>query len=138
MSRHFAGRGMAVIAAAVTLLVASGTAFATVPPVLVSHNPSPYATTGCETLDNQPGSLSYLNSEVEPQVAVDPTNSSHLVGSMAAGPLVQWWRSRPGRRVLDQRRRQLDRESPTVQRMLASLRLHKLRQRNLPGLSAGV
>ena len=81
MSRHFAGRGMAVIAAAVTLLVASGTAFATVPPVLVSHNPSPYATTGCETLDNQPGSLSYLNSEVEPQVAVDPTNSSHLVGA---------------------------------------------------------
>jgi hypothetical protein len=80
MSRHFAGRGTAVIAAAVTLLMANGTAFAAVP-ATVSQNPSPYAASGCTALDNQPGSQNYLNSEVEPQVAVDPTNPSHLVGA---------------------------------------------------------
>ncbi len=51
-------------------------------PVLVSQNPEdPYATPGCLALDNQPGSLNYLHAEVEPQVAVDPTNGSHLVGA---------------------------------------------------------
>lgn len=51
----------------------------------VSVNPSPYATTGCAAIDAQqtstvPGQDNYLNSEVEPQVAVDPTDPSHLVG----------------------------------------------------------
>jgi hypothetical protein len=32
-------------------------------------------------LEPQPASLNYLNSEVEPEVAVDPTNPSHLVGA---------------------------------------------------------
>jgi hypothetical protein len=69
-----------MLAAAVTLLVAGGTAFATVP-ATVSQNPSPYAAAGCTALDQQPGSQNYLNTEVEPQVAVDPTNPSHLVGA---------------------------------------------------------
>lgn len=32
-------------------------------------------------MDNQPGSRNYRDSEVEPQVAVDPTNGQHLVGA---------------------------------------------------------
>jgi hypothetical protein len=56
-----------------------GNAFAA--SVVVSQNPSPYATPGCLALDNQRGSLNYLNSEVEPQAAVDPTNGQHLVGA---------------------------------------------------------
>jgi hypothetical protein len=44
---------------------------------------SPFATAGCLALDAPQlpfGSVNYLNSEVEPQVAVDPTNPNHLVG----------------------------------------------------------
>ena len=41
----------------------------------------PVRDAGCLALEPQPGSLNYLNSEVEPQVAVDPTNPSHLVGT---------------------------------------------------------
>lgn len=73
-------RRTAVVGAALSILAASGTAFAAAP-ARVSQDPSPYATPGCLALDNQPGSRNYLNSEVEPQVAVDPTNPSHLVGA---------------------------------------------------------
>ena len=67
---------------AASLVAASGqTAVAATAQALASQNPSPYATPGCLALEPQPGSLNYLNSEVEPQVAVDPTNPSHLVGA---------------------------------------------------------
>ncbi len=69
------------VAAATVFGVSGATAVAATAPVLASQNPSPYATAGCLALEPQPGSLSYLNSEVEPQVAVDPTNPLHLVGA---------------------------------------------------------
>jgi hypothetical protein len=71
-----------VVAAVVTLAVGTGVASAA-GPVPVSANPSPYATTGClgfDTTQAQAGSRNYLSSEVEPQVAVDPTNPARLVG----------------------------------------------------------
>lgn len=74
------GRAVWAIVATVGLLGSGQAAFAAAP-VPVSQNPSPYATPGCEALDNQPGSLNYRDSEVEPQVAVDPTDPSHLVGA---------------------------------------------------------
>jgi hypothetical protein len=82
MTRRLAGKTAAALVGAATVFGASvGAAVAATPPALVSQNPSPYATPGCLGLDNQPGSLSYLHSEVEPQVSVDPTNPSHLVGA---------------------------------------------------------
>jgi hypothetical protein len=82
MPRPLAGMTAAMFLAAVTVVGAgAGTAGAATPPALASQNPSPYATPGCLALEPQPGSLSYLNSEVEPQVAVDPTNPLHLVGA---------------------------------------------------------
>jgi hypothetical protein len=81
MTRRLAGRTAAALVGAATVFGASvGIAVAATPPALASQNPSPYATQGCLRLDNQPGSLSYLHSEVEPQVSVDPTNPSLLVG----------------------------------------------------------
>jgi len=54
--------------------------------VVVSSNPSPFATPGCAAVNAAqtavvPGIYNYLNSEVEPWVAVDPTDGSHLVGA---------------------------------------------------------
>lgn len=49
-------------------------------PYLVSPT-NPYAAAGCTAMDNQPGSRNYRDSEVEPQVAIDPTNGQHLVGA---------------------------------------------------------
>jgi hypothetical protein len=81
MRWYFAGRGTAVLAVALSLLVAGGIAFAA-GPFTVSVNPSPYAVAGCTGLDSsQTPSKNYLNSEVEPMVAIDPKNSSHLVGA---------------------------------------------------------
>ncbi len=82
MPRRLAVQTTIAFVAAATVFGASGaTAVAATAPALASQNPSPYATAGCLALEPQPGSLSYLNSEVEPQVAVDPTNPSHLVGA---------------------------------------------------------
>jgi hypothetical protein len=82
MPRRLAAQtAVALVAAATVLGVSGATAVAATPPALASQNPSPYATAGCLALEPQPGSLSYLNSEVEPQVAVDPTNPLHLVGA---------------------------------------------------------
>ena len=82
MPRRIAAQtAVALVAAATVLGVSGATAVAATPPALASQNPSPYATAGCLALEPQPGSLSYLNSEVEPQVAVDPTNPLHLVGA---------------------------------------------------------
>jgi hypothetical protein len=70
------------VAAVITLIATgAGPALAATAPATVSANPSPYATPGCLALDDQPGSLNYLNSEVEPWVSVDPRNGSHLVGA---------------------------------------------------------
>jgi hypothetical protein len=74
-------RCSAAAAAGIAVLASAGTAVAA--PATVSANPSPYAAPGCLALDASQvadaGSLNYLNSEVEPQVAIDPTDSMHLV-----------------------------------------------------------
>ncbi len=81
MRRYFVGRGVAAVAAAISLVVMGGIGFAA-GPATVSQNPSPYAAAGCTALDaSQAPSKNYLNSEVEPMVAVDPTDSTHLVGA---------------------------------------------------------
>src|SRR5258708_9231760 len=81
MRRYFVGRGAAAVVATVTILAAGGMAFAA-GPATVSQNPSPYAAAGCTALDaGQSPSKNYLNSEVEPMVAIDPTDSTHLVGA---------------------------------------------------------
>ena len=72
----FAGLMVAATAAAVATAIG---------PVVVSQNPSPFATPGCAAVVSAQTSLvsttfNYLNSEEEPYVAVDPTDSSHLVG----------------------------------------------------------
>jgi hypothetical protein len=69
---------LSALTAAVTLVAAGAAAAATVSPSV-----SPFATPGCLALGATQlpfGSLNYLNSEVEPQVAVDPTNPNHLIG----------------------------------------------------------
>src|SRR5689334_6866493 len=72
------------VALAAVVLVAAGVASAAPSaPIQVSASTSPFDTTACNALaalQSPFGSLLYLNSEVEPQVAVDPTNSNHLVG----------------------------------------------------------
>src|SRR5436190_19485275 len=82
MTRRFAVPTKAALAAAVALLWASPGAVLAAGPLTVSSNPSPFATPGCIALDQpQAGSLNYVNSEVEPEVAIDPTDPSHLVGA---------------------------------------------------------
>ena len=70
-----------VTVTAVITAFTGSTAVAATAPSVASQDPSPFATPGCLALDNQPGSLNYLNSEVEPQVAIDPIDPSHLVGA---------------------------------------------------------
>jgi hypothetical protein len=53
-------------------------------PITVSGT-SPFATPACAAIINAqtaavPSTINYLNSEVEPWVAVDPTNGNHLIG----------------------------------------------------------
>ncbi|HEY5113964.1 MAG TPA: sialidase family protein [Nakamurella sp.] len=82
MTRHTAGiRAVVLLAVATLLTTTAGTVAAASPPAAVSPNLSLFATAGCLALDNQAGSLNYLNSEVEPQVAIDPIDPSHLVGA---------------------------------------------------------
>jgi hypothetical protein len=81
MRKGLIGVAPAAFAAAITLVAAGAApALAATAPTTVSANPSPFATPDCLALDNQPGSLNYLNSEVEPWASVDPRNGSHLVG----------------------------------------------------------
>jgi hypothetical protein len=65
------------ISSTVGLVVVSvaSVAAAASPPVMVSSEPSPYA--GC-SIAGQPG-RNYLSAEVEPQLAVNPTNSSNFI-----------------------------------------------------------
>ena len=70
-----------LILAATVVAVASASST-----VVVSGNPSPFATPACAAINNAQtaqvsGIYNYLNSEVEPWVAVDPTDGSHLVGA---------------------------------------------------------
>ena len=62
-------------------LIASAAGPASAATTAVSPPSSPYATAGCSAVDQTPGSLNYVNSEVEPQATVDPTNAQHLVGA---------------------------------------------------------
>ena len=50
----------------------------------------------------------YVNAEVEPSIAVNPANPEQHDRRVAAGPLVQRRRARPGHRVLVRRRRHVD------------------------------
>jgi hypothetical protein len=74
-----------VALAAVALVAAGGAAATPSSPVQVSASVSPLATPGCLALDTPQLpfglSLNYRNSEVEPQVAVDPRDPNHLVGA---------------------------------------------------------
>ena len=79
-------RGFTVFAAlAAVAFIATGVATAAPSaPIRVSATTSPFDTPGCNALDALQasfGSLNYLNSEVEPQISVDPTNPMHLVGA---------------------------------------------------------
>ena len=73
MHRRFTSASILAGAAA---LVFSSAALAGSGPVLVS-GPSPYA--GCTPAATQTG-RNYLNAEVEPQLAVNPTNTSNAIG----------------------------------------------------------
>ena len=72
------------ISALATVLVLSlapsaAAAPATVGPLSIATGPSPYA--GCTGLDpGSPPGTNYVNAEVEPFVAVNPTNPSNLIG----------------------------------------------------------
>jgi len=57
---------------------ADGAPYTLGPPSLVS-GPSPFA--ACPLGSAGPDSVAYTNSEVEPQVAVNPTNSANVIGS---------------------------------------------------------
>src|SRR6266540_2914569 len=67
---------LVLCAAVVASAASSGVYLPT--PVSVASGPSPFAP-GCEGVP-QSGTL-YENAEVEPRVAVDPTNPSHIVGA---------------------------------------------------------
>ena len=135
MTRHTAGIPAVVLLAVATLLTATaGTATAASPPAAVSPNPSPFATAGCLALDNQPGSLNYLNSEVEPQVAIRSDRSVAPGRCMATGPVVRRRRPRPGRRSLDRRGGPLGGQPATVHRLLPRVRLPGC----IPELPAGL
>jgi hypothetical protein len=83
MSRRLVKTATVLFVAAAVVGATGGTAVAA--PTAVSANPSPYATPGCLGVEPQNDlanvSINYLNSEVEPQVALDPTNPNHLVGA---------------------------------------------------------
>jgi len=68
---------LVVVCAAVAAGAAGSTIFTSTPPSLAS-GPSPFAP-GCEGVP-QSGTL-YQNAEVEPRVAVDPTDPDHIVGA---------------------------------------------------------
>lgn len=76
-----AGSFAVALSAVLALAVAADAASTSV----VSASPSPYDTPGCHAVDASQtaqfsGILNYLGSEVEPQVAVDPTDGNHLIG----------------------------------------------------------
>src|ERR1700758_5368030 len=72
--------------AAASALAVAGIASARAADPTVSAYPGPYSTAGCEALDTEQtkafsgGTLNYLNTEVEPMVAVDPTDGNHVIG----------------------------------------------------------
>lgn len=78
-------RGFTVLVAlAAAVLVATALAAAAPSAPGVVSTSDPFDTAGCRALDTPQlpfGDFNYLNSEVEPQVAVDPTNPKHLVGA---------------------------------------------------------
>ena len=71
------------------------------PLVRVSGNPSPLA--GCANIGpGTPGAVNYVNSEVEPWVAVNPANPQNIIGVWQQDQVVGRRRARSGDRVLDQ------------------------------------
>lgn len=77
---------LAGAAATASVLALAGVVGARASDPIVSQYPSPFATSGCEASDTSQtnalsgGTLNYLNTEVEPMVAVDPTDGNHVIG----------------------------------------------------------
>src|SRR5689334_20416900 len=75
----------AILVAVTAAVVAIGVAAAT-PTARLASTTNPFAAPGCVALDAPQVAAfdnvyNYLISEVEPWVAVDPTNAAHLVGA---------------------------------------------------------
>jgi hypothetical protein len=68
---------LALLPAALMLNLAGAASAGTFAPPVTASGPSPYA--GC-TLGSAPGAVNYVNAEVEPWVAVNPTNTKNIVG----------------------------------------------------------
>src|SRR5215204_623591 len=66
-----------LVAMAAFALAFVGVVSASVGPVVLASGPSPFAT--C-TIGGTPDSVNYVNSEVEPWVAVNPANSNNRIG----------------------------------------------------------
>jgi hypothetical protein len=73
---HAAAAGLTVAAVAAST---AGAAPYTLGPQVLASGPSPFI--GCPIGSAGPDSVNYPNTEVEPQVAVNPTNTSRVVGA---------------------------------------------------------
>jgi hypothetical protein len=71
-------RRLAVFGVVTALSISAVAGAATVAPLVLVSGPSPYAT--C-TVGAAPGSVSYVNAEVEPWVAVNPANPANIIGA---------------------------------------------------------
>src|ERR1700747_3709168 len=75
------GLSAAALAAALVLAMSVAAQAATVGPLSLASGPSPFA--GCTSgLDpGSPPGTNYVNAEVEPSVAVDPTHPSDIIAA---------------------------------------------------------
>ena len=73
--------GFVFAVASGVVLIASGTGLAQgTSPVQVSSSSSPLASTACTSTDAGQSGKNYLNSTVEPQIAVNPKNTKNMIG----------------------------------------------------------
>jgi hypothetical protein len=77
-SKHIIPRLVVVFLISLMLVPISLTVTATGPSLILVSGPSPFA--NC-TQGSGPGAINYTNAEVEPYVAVNPTNSKNLIGA---------------------------------------------------------
>jgi len=71
-------RLLAVLLVALMITTTSSAAATTVAPLTLVSGPSPFAS--C-TIGGGPGAINYVNAEVEPFVAVNPTNPKNIIGA---------------------------------------------------------
>src|SRR4051794_26333531 len=69
------------MAASVVLCIPVAASAATVGPLSQASGPSPFAACTSGLDPGSPGATNYLNAEVEPWVAVNPTNPNNVVGA---------------------------------------------------------